>query len=187
MSFTLESTKDVVDIVSSTVTAIGVAAGAVLAWRKWGKTAPLTPRAKLSHDMVHHLLSPQDRLVRVSLDICNTGEATVFPFDAYSFVQQVSPLGEGFVGNLRMGQAPMNSVTKTEFDWPQIGRRDYPQKRGEMRIDSNESDRLECEFIIPADVSAIFIYSSVCLDPEEPDLGWDITTFHRLTPESKPG
>jgi hypothetical protein len=60
----------------------------------------------------------------------------------------------------------------------------HQMKEGGLRIDSGESDRLDCDFIIPAGVTAAFIHSRACLDPDDPRLHWDVTTLYRFTPES---
>jgi hypothetical protein len=185
MSVSLEAVKNVVEIVSSSVAAIGIAAGAILAWRKWGKTAPLAGRAVLSHKVVHHLLSPAQRLVHVTLEIRNAGEVTIEPDKVLTFIQRVTPLDENFAQKILLNQAPMDDVTKTEVAWPVLQERDYPIKKGHFRIDSGESDRLDCDFIVPADISAVFIYSRACLDPKDPDLSWDVTTFQRFESESR--
>jgi hypothetical protein len=184
MSVSVASVKDFVGIASSSISAVGIVVGATIAWRKWGKTAPLVERAVLSHKVVHHLLSPAHRLVHVSLEIGNAGEVTLKPVKVFTFIQRVTPLDEDLAQKIILNQAPIDDVTKTEIAWPVVQERTYPMKEGRFRIDSGESDRLDCDFIVPAEISAVFIYSRACLDPDDPDLGWDVTTFHRFTPES---
>jgi hypothetical protein len=173
--------KDWVELLAHFVSAGALLIGGVLAWRRWGKEAPQAPRGELSHEVVHRLLSASVRLIHVSLMIKNTGKVTLTPILAYTFVQRITPLEDEFVGKLPSGTLPKDPDTKTEFKWPLIGKRiEYPVKKDQLRIDSGETEKLYAEFLIPSSVSAVFVYSLACMDPDDPDLGWDVTTFHLI-------
>jgi hypothetical protein len=119
----------------------------------------------------------------VTLGLRNTGTATLRCIEAYTTIFQVLPLAGDFGVRLLAGTAPLD-VTKTMLEWPALARRDYPvaeKNEEQLRIDSGESEKYDADFIIPASVSAVFVYSMACLDPEDTDLGWDVTTFHQFT------
>jgi len=48
-------------------------------------------------------------------------------------------------------------------------------------IESSETEQLCSDFIIPARVKAVMVYSTACLKPKDPDTGWDVTTFLRFS------
>jgi hypothetical protein len=179
MQFSLDNVEKIVSIVSSCVSTLAIIVGAIFAWWRWGREAPSMQRGELKHDVVHSPISHSHRLLHVTLNLKNVGTATLKPIEAYTKVFQVVPLPEDFNVRLHEGSLPLG-VTKTEIDWPSIGRRDYPVREDQVRIDSGETETYGADFIISADVSAVFVYSMACLDPENLDLGWDVTTFYNF-------
>jgi hypothetical protein len=179
MSPTIEDIKNIITIISSCVSTAGIVIGGIFAWWRWGREAPTVRRGELIHEVVHSLVSNSQRLVHVTFNMKNTGTATLRPTEAYTTIFQVLPLAGEFAAKLLEGTAPLD-VTKTMFEWPTLGRRDYPVVEEQLRIDSGESEKYDADFIIPASVSAVFVYSMACLDPQDSDLGWDVTTFHQF-------
>jgi hypothetical protein len=179
MPFNVESTEKIVSIVASCASTLAIIVGGIFAWWRWGREAPSTRRGELTHNVVYSFMSDSHRLIHVTLNLKNVGSATLSPVEGYTKIFQVLALPSDFAARLLDGSVPLG-VTKTEFDWPCIGRRDYPLREDDVRIDSGESETYGADFIIPAGVSAVFVYSMACLDPEDSDLGWDVTTFHEF-------
>ncbi len=180
----IDNVNKIISIIASCVSTLAIIFGGIFAWWRWGREASFARRGDLSHDVTNSLLSNSHRLVHVTLKLTNTGQSTLRPVEAYTKVFQVLPLNGDFGTKLLDGTAPLD-VTNTMFQWPTIGHRKYPVMEDKVKIDSGESERYDADFVIPASVSAIFVYSMACLDPEDYDLGWDVTTFHEFPPQQQ--
>ncbi len=181
---TLENLGTLIQDLSSLVGTLAIIIGGILAWRRWGREAPESKRADLSHEIDHCLLSDSLRLVHTTFTIRNTGTVTLELHSGYTFLQRVTPLVGDFGKALLRGEGEIGE-SKTEYAWPLIGEFwNYPTRRDKVKIDSGETDHLYCDFIIPAEVKTIFVYSNACLDPKDPKLGWDVTSFHDLEGDS---
>ncbi len=180
----LEFIGDLVQIIGSIVTTLTVIIGGIFAWRRWGREDPEAKRADLTQEIEHHLLSNTHRLVHTVFTIKNVGAATLKFKMGYTLLQQVTPLA-GIFGRALLADYAKRGASKTEYEWPIIGYRKYPAKKDKLKIDSGETERLHCDFIIPAKVKTIFVYSNACLDPKDLDLGWDVTSFYDLEMDKK--
>lgn len=175
----LSSLKEIVDILSSIVSIAAIIIGGWVAYRKFIREEPLAPRADISHSATCTKLDNQISLVQLVVTIKNVGTTVLKPIEGYSFLQQVLPLEKSIADSLHSGKDPVGE-TKTEIDWPKLKQRDYPLREDKVEIHPGESERLYCEFIIPAAIKTIVAYSLLTLDREESDLGWDCTTYHDI-------
>jgi hypothetical protein len=170
--------KDVASIAQSVANVVAIIVGGILAWHRWGREAPQAARGGLAHRLSWFDVSPTHRLVHVALEIRNTGTRTLRPAEAYSLIQQLAPLGAAFERRLADEDAPI-AVTGTEYEWPVIARKTYDDIT-DVRIDSTETETVHSEFLIPRWITGIVVYSLVSMDPDDPDVGWDITTLQDL-------
>jgi hypothetical protein len=187
----LQIVSDYVQIIEAIVSTLAVIIGGYFAWRKWFKEGPEEERALVSQDIESCLLSKDDRLVHVVFTIENKGTSRLVFKEGYSQIHQVIPLNKGCKNLLKINESerPLDS-TGTEYKWPIIAKRNYPtreinpctgKEEDIFTIESNETERYHCDFIIPAKTEAIFIYSNACLKPKDLNIGWDVTTFHRFS------
>jgi hypothetical protein len=164
------------DLAQGVATTLAIAVAGVLAWRRWGKHRPDVCRADLSHSVVTRVLPEGRTLLHVTLLIHNTGEVAITPTEAYTVVFQVLPVESGAFREALLSSSPPLAETITEIAWPELARKTYEPGRLRLVVDSGEVDRREADFILPAGVETVDVYSRVEAEDAK-GLGWSATTF----------
>lgn len=176
----LETGVAATDAAGNVAQMAALAIGGWWTYKKFFQKREDRPRATLSHQVTHFDIDRDHRLVRVQEQVTNAGEVLLTLSKRETRIQQVFPIDEEAVGFLDAGEQ--------EVPWPQlcpphiVEDEDSPPE-----IEPGENDHFEHDFIIPADVEIVQIYSHFSnVSREEGDnRGWSQTTIHSLRDENR--
>jgi hypothetical protein len=167
---TLDQVHKVGEVVLHAVTVVAIAVAGV--W--FFLTREAAPHGRTSHEAVSQKISDNHRWVHVDVLIQNVGKRPINIGYCSAKVERVLPLDESQLKSLGNGKLGGKS---SEINWPQaaaIQRRD----RGHF-IEPGEEHRLRFDFVIPANVELVRVYSYFSPDRES-GWGWNTTSFHNL-------
>lgn len=144
------------------------------------------PRANLTHALVHKRLPDDNLLLHAAVTISNPGDVLLSLVRAEAWVQQVLPVPEKILDALDRGEKPV-PPGETEIEWPRVGDTHEPTwDKGSFEIEPGETDQVLFDFVIPADVETVNLYTYFWnARKKDPEIGWRLTTVYdlRSTPE----
>lgn len=137
------------------------------------------PKADISHSVEDRRLTGNDLLVRVVIRLQNTG-SVLLPIERLRCeVSQVDPPGSEALERLNRRE-----LITDEYAADLGCIRCYEEKKqeGEVRIEPGEDDTFPFDFVVPADLKTISIYSHIGNSSEKKkEIGWSLTAFYDLT------
>lgn len=136
----------------------------------------------MSHSVQDRRVTDDDLLVRIVIRLENTGSVLLPVEHLRCEISQVNPPAPEALDRLK----------KREFitgeHLADLGCiRCYEEKRekGKVRIEPGEADAFPFDFVVPADITTISIYSYIGNSRErKKEIGWDLTAFYDLTAHS---
>ena len=169
----LEKIKSAASIAQSVFT-VGAIIGAGLWFWMQGTTSP---RANISHTVTHRQINDKLKWIHVTINIFNEGKKRLDVNSGNIRVQQILPLHPTINKIINRNESPISSETGI-VPWPNIG--DTYKLHTVLKIESGESDSLNCEFFVLSTVQTVKIYSYFERQ-ERPPIGWSATTIYDLT------
>lgn len=189
--------KAIVDVLQPSVTIAALIAGGIWTYMIFVHRREARPRLQTQHEVVHMAIDAERRWVRVKLYLKNIGDVLVRT-DAYDiYVQQVLPIDPDAAASAISIQSQATGSPR-EIDWPLLQSRVLERSKRrkgaipdpvaaiqELRLEPKEADELVVDFVIPAEVSIIQVYSHIQnVIESKRQIGWQLTTLHCLTDTS---
>jgi hypothetical protein len=177
----LSFTKDIVEIVSSCITALASLVGG---W--WFlKTREGQVAADMSHTATHRPIDEHTVLLRVGVTITNRGKVLLRLVSGYVWLQQILPVSMEV--RERIEQDPENPMDQdqTEIDWPLIGERKLPVQSDNKKyreLEPGEAETRYFDFVLSSAIETVAIYSYFKnVTRKEREFGWEHTSLYDLT------
>ena len=180
--------KDWVDITQSIVTIGAVFVGGLWTYDVFIKERHDYPHANVEQKITHLSLADKGLLLRVGLDLTNTGSSLLEIDRSTIRIQQILPVASCSNDPCAMNQlkdaAAAVERKDDRFDWPLIADRDV---KTTIEIEPGEKQSLDYEFVIPSTVKAVRIYTYLRNDRksnQDKEIGWyasshyDFSTAH---------
>jgi hypothetical protein len=167
---------------ANVATVIAIAVGGWWTYSRFFKNRTGKPKAAMSHSVQDRRVTDDDLLVRIVIRLENTGSVLLPVEHLRCEISQVNPPAPEALDRLK----------KREFitgeHLADLGCiRCYEEKRekGKVRIEPGEADAFPFDFVVPADITTISIYSYIGNSRErKKEIGWDLTAFYDLTAHS---
>jgi hypothetical protein len=171
----LTTIKDIVSILQSlfTIGAIILGGWLFVVRRK------RYPRLKISHAICDKRISDDRTLIRVEVNIHNSGEVLARIKDVDVWVQQVVPCAELFE-ELR-GKDFAHEDNESEYGWKVLCEKKLADV-SERQIEPGEEDDLYFDFIVTNEVKSILVNTHIKnLAEKTKNIGWNKSTVYDLT------
>lgn len=162
-------------IVQSVLTSLAIVVGGAWALWEFGLKRVAVPRIEMEHQVTSLRIGPDYRLIHLSVTHENKGDTLVELGSADVRLQRVMPLSEPIKERLESGENPAEGAAV--IPWPLLCR-----LKGDLSIELEPDEKHEVtfEFVIPAYVDAIRIYTyfpNASKSSREEKIGWSRTTI----------
>jgi hypothetical protein len=176
---TVESFKNLAEAAESVITAGGIVVAGVWTYLIFVRRRQRFPRAALSHQTHSFRLPDGRRLLRVAATIANSGEVLVCLRTITTRVQHVLPLPDHIAVQLKESPEPPSG--ESEFPWPVLGKRQWRIDETMGEIEPGEAEILQSDFVIPAGVEQVLVYTHVPNHAKsQSGIGWSDTVVVSL-------
>ncbi len=166
----LTAVKDIAGIIQSVLICLSIITAGIWFFLQ---RDPL-PKANITHEITHRQITPELTWLHVSVSITNVGKRLLQLESGFTRLQKILPLDPAIADTIKAGKSPVSPVdcvvpwrTSHSFDLNLT-----------VAIEPGETDILNYEFIIPAYIRTVKIYSYF---ERRKDLGWSRTTIYDLT------
>lgn len=178
-SISQNSLKEIVDVTQSILTSAAIIIGGIWSYMLFIKKRQKYPRADISHQITHAILSKSKILLRVKTILRNKGDVLLALSSGEVRLQQIFPLQPGFAHQIdQIDPVPEN---KSEVEWPLLGVRSFYWIKGECELEPGEQDCFIAEFICDAKIELVSVYSYFQnVKKYNRDIGWGITTLYKI-------
>jgi hypothetical protein len=177
-----EILKDWVDIAQAIVTIGAVFVGGLWTYEIFIKERHDYPHANIEHKISHLSLADKGQLLRVGLDLTNTGSSLLEIDHSMIRIQQILPLlscsANPCAANQLKDAAGAVERKEDRFDWPLIADRDV---KSTTDIEPGEKQSVDYEFLIPSAVKAVRVYTYLRndrLSTDDREIGWYASSFY---------
>src|SRR5690349_23009918 len=177
--------KDQIASVQSLITIIAIFVGGFWSYRVFIQERQSHPRLEIEHKIQHWKISSDQILLSVNEILTNTGPVKVDLRGGTIRVIQVMPLPQPVANDLRDVQSKTRhskaqpSILEPKV-WDVLVDSPRKWKRDKVVIEPGENDVVPNEFIIPANIQVVAVYSYIT-NPDDPKLGWNGLTYYDLT------
>ena len=171
---------------SQAIATIGaILVGGVWTYTVFVKERKQYPHANIEQRISHVALSQRANLLRVAVEVTNTGSSRLVIGKAIVRVQQVLPVLPCAPGETCADHEIDAALKKVErqadrFSWPLIAERSSSYDPP-LDIEPQEKDFLEWEFAVPANVTVARIYTyfrNEQKSAEGNEVGWSMSSHH---------
>ena len=153
--------------------AIGLLLGGIWAYYLFVRQRLGRCRINLEHS-VQTMKLDGDYLVRILLEIKNTGTVLVAPSVGAVRLHQVAPADPAHL-------ATVKTTAKTaEENWPQLGSTFTLNLEKHLRLEPGERERYAIDFVVPSTVKGVQVHSKVYFDSDDPETYMDLATLHGI-------
>jgi hypothetical protein len=161
----------------ATVAAVGV--GSWWAYSRFIKERTGEPNAAISWRGEHRRLTEQDYLLRITVELENTGQILLSIKCMRCEVAQVAPPAPEAL-KLLAERKLISEEHLADLGCIRCYEKDFDV--GEVRIEPGEKDIFPFDFVISTDISTVSIYSHVMNSKEkEKEIGWELSAFYDLS------
>lgn len=176
--------KDWVDIAQSVVTIVAVIVGGLWTYDVFIKERHDYPHANVEQKITHLTLPDKENLLRVGLDLTNTGNSLMAIDQSIVRVQQILPLASCAAEPCAASQMKeaLANVDRNEdrFTWPLIAERNMTFKPS-AEIEPGEKQSFDFEFVTPSNVRAVRIYTYFRNEQKSKrgtEIGWTASSYY---------
>jgi hypothetical protein len=186
--------KSYLDILQSLVTISAVVVAGLWTYFLFIQGRNWSPHANIEHKLSHIELSKELNLIRVEVDVSNTGMSQLRLAKTVIRIQQILPIPSCGENGHCARQEVKIALEKIEresdgFTWPLIAKRETTSE-DVGPIEPGEKQLLEYEFILPSDVKVVRVYTyfknGVVSKPNN-EIGWEASSYYDLRPSSQGG
>jgi hypothetical protein len=179
--------KEKLEIVQSIVTISAVIVGGIWTYNVFIKERREYPHANIEQKLSHVQLSDQINLVRVGIDVTNTGNHLLTIGQSTIRVQQVLPSlpcpNDGACAAKQVNEALQTVDQQSDrFSWPLLAERIVSFDPA-VDIEPGEKQSFDFEFVISSKVKVARIYVYVRNDKkfgEGADIGWTASSLYDI-------
>jgi hypothetical protein len=177
--------KDKVETAKSIVTIVAILVGGLWTYNLFIKERKQYPHANIEQKVSHVALSEHTNLLRVGIELSNTGSSRLLSGKLIIRIQQILPVPscpkQGPCAKEEVNSALKEIDRKANrFSWPLIAEREHNFGKP-LDIEPEEKDFIEYEFVVPTEIKAIRIYSYFRNDQKSKDqdeVGWAISSHY---------
>jgi hypothetical protein len=178
--------KDKLDLVQRIVTTAAILIGGLWTYNIFIKEREQYPHAIIELKLSHVMLSERVNLLRVGIEISNTGKSLMQLGSSIVRIQQVLPFlpcpNEGPCAATEVGNA-LNEVERQadHFTWALIAERN--SKFNRLNIEPGEKQEMEFEFAISPEIKVVRVYSYFRNGQNMEDgneIGWAASRYYDL-------
>lgn len=176
----LSQLERIANITQALATVAALALGGVWSYWLFVKRRQRYAHASIEHLVAHRHIGEGKVLLHVDTRVANIGQVLMSLVSMETRIQQVLPLPTDVAESIRQGDDPVPEG-ETEVEWPLIQSHRQEFKKGECEIEPGETQDINHDFILDADLQTVEIYSYV-MNEEQRDrtLAWDLTTLYDL-------
>jgi hypothetical protein len=167
--------KDWVDMIGTSLTALGIVVGALWAGSQFLWKREPYPKVDVTQSVYSTKVSATQRLVHVALTIENRGSTILRPKLATVDVMQVKPWPTA-----RYGQPSYANVESGVASWPHVAGK--TEEVTDVEIEPNEKQQLDFDFFVDESARVLFVKSFV-ENPSKKVIGWALTTTYEVEQE----
>lgn len=190
LTLSLDDLLKLGEFAESFFTVLGIIAAGWWAWHHYTIRRERYPRAAVSHSTHSTQLSDGRSILRVVAKLTNIGNVVVRLRYARTFVQKFVPVPSE-IEQLVATDAPEHQMdADCELPWPLIGQmREWNIEARTGEVEPGESEVFCSDFVVPADVQKVLIYSFVSNSTKAigAEIGWSENIVVSLKTEQKDG
>jgi hypothetical protein len=180
----LEQALSVAQIAEAAMTAIGIIVAGVWTYVLFVRRRLRYPRAAISHTSYSFRLADGRTLLRVSAKMTNVGEVLLWFRHARTRVQHLYPLPAHIAALTASTTGDPVAKGEYELPWTVLCAREWTYEDGQAQIEPGESEVLHCDFVIPAGVKKVLVYTHVTNHVKRGhEIGWSDTVVVDLDEE----
>ena len=170
----LARAKDWLQIVQSAATVFALIVGAVWALYIYGTQREAQPQLDIDHAITALRLTPDYRWVHLTVIHKNRGKSLVQLSSADIRLQRVLPLPKKVQSRLDAKEDPV-IADDAVVRWPLLCRRTFDKA---LELEPNETHEATYEFVIPAYVETIKVYTYFPNEARSNEIGWAKASIH---------
>jgi hypothetical protein len=166
--------KEIAEAAQSTVTVLGVLVGAWWTYSLFVRKREPYPKANVQHRITHWHIA--DRvLLHLTVRITNVSVVVLAIPSLLVRVQQLLPMTAETVEQL----AACLPAGESEFPWPLLAERSCDWSAEKREVEPGETEECHFDFLLPAEVVAVSVYSYVKNQSKSHrEVGWNTTTVY---------
>lgn len=178
--------KDKLGVAQSIVTIGAVVVGGLWTYQLFIMERKHLPHANIEQKISHVALSERANLLRVGMELTNTGNSRLLSTKSIVRIQQILPMPPcpktGPCAKDEVEGALKEISRKADrFSWPLVAERE--DDATSVDIEPAEKDFLEFEFAVPSNIKVVRVYSyfrnDVRSTPQE-EVGWSVSTDYEF-------
>ena len=183
----LEFLKKLVDLVLPIVTIIAIIISGIWTYNLFIIKRENYPHANIEQRLSHIALSDSINLLRLEIQLSNTGNSKLVLKKSIIRIQQILPVlpcAEPEPCAVNQVNTALKEIIRKEdrFSWPLLSERNkiFPES---FDIEPGEKDVIDFEFVIPLKVEAVRVYSYFQNEKKingANEVGWSISTYYDL-------
>ncbi|MGA2465646.1 MAG: hypothetical protein ABSH06_14970 [Thermodesulfobacteriota bacterium] len=153
------------------------------------------PHANIEQKISHISLSKNINLLRLNIELTNTGNARLVSHRSIARIQQILPIlscKENDPCSVKQVNAALKETQRKEnrFSWPLVAERETIFKPA-LEIEPNEKDIIDFEFAVPSSIKVLRVYSYFRNDKktkgDKNEIGWSVSNYYDFRKASKEG
>jgi hypothetical protein len=173
--------KETLTTVQAIVTIGAVITGGIWSYNLFIKERKNYPHVNVEQKVFHVVFSSGVNILRIAIDLTNTGNCGVQLRDYFIRIQQVLPdvLDMGKVVN---DAAKERTSNQDSFPWPLLNER---KSTLTVDIEPGEKQTMDFEFAVPSNAKVVRVYSyfrNERTKKEDSEVGWGLSTYYDFRP-----
>jgi len=187
----MQSWKEIIGLLKDAVEVVALIVGGFWTYWLFVQKRERWPKACLNHHIRSWPIANDRQLIRVGFDIHNAGEVLLEIREGFTEIYQLKPWPQELITK-PMDQIGFRIKGATEFQWSRLAilyldgkstkeqqttSKDWPEFDG-YDIEPDEYEEICFDFIIPAEVELVPVYSRIeNLRLHDKEFGWNLTTL----------
>jgi flagellar biogenesis protein FliO len=183
----LSAWKDGAQALQASVAVLAMVIGAIWTYKIFVQHRQKYPRANVTLRVDSWCVGAERRLIHTSVCVANVGETLVELASGLVRLQQVLPMDAEIAGRIARDTDPV-SEGECEVLWPQLRERQCQWGAIPREIEPGETDEYHFDFVIPAAVRVIEVYSYLQnVKKRKRNIGWNTTSVYTCTIDDHQG
>ena len=185
LDFTLprvDRAKDTASIIQSFAAALAIMTGGIYALYKLQVFRTLEPHVTIEHRVSHRRIGDSYAHIDVTASLYNSSKVKLELREGLFLLQQIAPALDGEIEALYV--ETFEDRRYDNIQWPTLEEAAGTWEKGELVVEPGESHAETIEFIVPADVGSVLIYTYFYnhMDTQSSGSaeGWAATTVHDI-------
>ena len=178
--------KELIELLQSVITIAAIVVGGIWTYRLFVEQRALKPHLNIQHAVVARVISPGVAWLHLTVTLANSGDSLVSLHKADVRVQQILPLGPSIQAALNARKTRVGRKNNL-VPWPGLCR--YVMTP-DVDIEPKETDNVEFDFLIPANVRSVRIYTyleNALATSKSRKMGWKLGTIHDISEATADG